>query len=70
MKDKNTIINEIVDNASEILEQKKEYNKIVIELLEEKKQTDNIHTINTLKEDNTKITEAIILMRKYSGCWA
>ena len=66
-RDKNTIINELVDNAAEVMEAKAEYNELVAEQFEKK---GDMERVQRLREINTRIADAVALMRDWAGSWA
>lgn len=67
MKDKNTIINDMVMAVADIMEAKAHENDCIIELLLE---TGVVDKFNRLREKNARIMEAIDLIRENEGCWA
>ena len=67
MKCKNTILNELVANAAELMENHADYNEIVAEQFEEKGDMERVERLRRL---NKRIAEAVELMREYAGCWA
>lgn len=67
MKDKNTIINEIVGNAADVMAAKLDFNECVAEQMERKGNTD---VASRLRAQNARIADAVALMREFGGCWA
>lgn len=68
MRDKDTIINQIVSDAARIMEMKVEFNESVINQM--KHDPERRETAAELYETNKRIKEAIDLMREHGGCWA
>lgn len=66
MKDKNTIINQMIMNAADVMEAKIEYNEIVVEMFEEKGDTERVKNLRDL---NVRIAAAIATIRENDGCW-
>lgn len=66
-KDKNTIINQLVGNAADVMENKMDYNEIVAEMMDEK---GDHACAKRLRDMNTNIAAAVELMRENGGCWA
>ena len=69
MKDKNTIINEMVQNASHIMQSKVKETEMIIQMLKDKGEGDG-HTVQKLESDNEKTKQAIKVMQDLGGCWA
>jgi len=67
VKDKDTMINEIVWNASIIMERKIDYLKCVADQFESKGDLENA---KIWRSDIPAIKSAIEVMRKTAGCWA
>jgi hypothetical protein len=67
MKDKSRIINEMVVNASDVMEAKAEEMERIAQQFEAKGDTQRAKHI---KADVPEIKKAIELMRKLEGCWA
>lgn len=67
MKDKNTIINEIMANAADIMEAKLDYIELVAKQFEDK---GNAEQAARCRKDIPRIKAAVELMREYGGCWA
>ncbi len=67
MKDNNTILNGIVYNASMIMLNKKKYNQLIIEQLEDKEGSRD--TVQLLSDMNKRIDSAVDLMHENAGCW-
>lgn len=68
MRDKNTIINRMVDDAAEVMEAKAEYDELVIGQLVGNPA--KAETVAILRERVKKTREAVALMRDNAGCWA
>ncbi|MBE8232321.1 MAG: hypothetical protein HAW67_01200 [Endozoicomonadaceae bacterium] len=67
IKCKNTILNELMDNAVELMAAKINYTQIVLEQFKEKNDTARVETLTT---EIDEITLAINTIKKRSGCWA
>jgi len=68
MRDKGTIINQIVSDAARIMEMKMEFNELVIEQMVDN--PDRADTVRILTALNKRIKEAIEMMRENEGCWS
>jgi hypothetical protein len=69
MKDRDTILNDMVSTAADIMEAKVNYNLIVLEQIVEKRgQMDEV--AQRIRIENKRIEDAINIMRKIGGCWA
>jgi hypothetical protein len=66
-KDKNTILNDLMDNAAELMAGKIQYTQIVLEQFQEKGDTERIATLTA---DIAEMTAAMKTITKRSGCWA
>ena len=66
MKDRHTILNEMVLNVADIMEAKAEYLELVAQQYEE---SGNIERAEEWRKDLPKIREAVALIRSKSGCW-
>jgi len=66
-KDKDNIINEIVDNASIIMENKIELLELIAKQYEEKSDAERAEI---WRQDIPDIKKAIDVMRRLSGTWA
>jgi hypothetical protein len=66
-KDKNTIINEMINNTADVMEAKADYNECVAEQMEQK---GKVETAERLREMNKRIMGAVALIRENAGCWA
>lgn len=66
MKDRHTILNEMVLNVADIMEAKAEYLELVAQQYEE---DGNIERAEEWRKDLPKIQEAVALIRSKSGCW-
>ena len=65
-KDKNSIINQIVSNAADVMEAKAEEEEMIADLFEGK----GDHERASKLRDRIKCTtEAVALMRANAGCW-
>jgi hypothetical protein len=67
MKYKCQIINEIVTNASDIMEAKAEEMECIAQQFDAKADTERAER---LRKDVQEIGKAIELMRRFGGCWA
>lgn len=61
------IINNIMNSAILIIENKIQYNKFVIEQLELKNK--NTRTQNILKEENSNLKNAVKAIKNQNNCW-
>lgn len=68
MKDKNTILNEMMDNAAEIIEAKIDYILLVIQKINQRANMADIKAI--LEADVEKMRCARDIIVEYSGSWA
>ncbi len=67
MKDKYTIINEMVLNTAHVMESKADEKEIIAQQYEE---DGNEIKAQLWREDIERIKDAVELIRKYAGCWA
>jgi hypothetical protein len=67
MKCKNTILNEMMANAAELIIAKIEYEEIVLEQLIEQGDKARVDRLQANIEEMTAAKDTII---KFSGCWA
>jgi hypothetical protein len=63
----NSIINDHMDNAAEVIAGKIEYKQIVLDQFEEKGDTARVAA---LKSDIEEMTLAMNVIKKHCGCWA
>lgn len=74
-KGNHTIINEMMQNAAEVIKNKIEYNNLVIQQLEEKEAAEftskfTSFTLMRLREENAKNAAAVAHIEENAGCWA
>lgn len=67
IKCKNTILNELMDNAAELIKGKIQYTTIVLEQFEEK--GDKLR-VQSLQSEIEEMTLAMKVITKRSGSWA
>lgn len=67
MKDKDTILNELMENAASLIEAKIEFTKIVRDQFIKKGDTTRTET---LTRDIEEMTQAMNTIRVRGGCWA
>jgi hypothetical protein len=67
MKDKNTILNEMVEHAAGIMENKMDELTILVSIYREK--GDEVRASHW-EEEVRKIDECVVFMRERGGCWA
>lgn len=66
-KGKDTILNEMMANAAEIIKGKVEFNNIVLEQFRTKGDDTRVKAIQVLNDEMTSAMETI---QRYAGCWA
>lgn len=69
MKDRNRILNDIVQSAADIMEAKISQEEVVSELMEEKGGEHSLKTAAILRERVEQTKRAVQLMRDNAGCW-
>ncbi len=67
IKDKNTIINEMVWNTADIMEANAKYHELVAEQYDSKGETGEAAY---WRKDIKAMMQAVELIRKLAGCWA
>ena len=67
IKDKNSILNDLMDNAVQLIAGKIQYTQVVLEQFEEKNDAERVKALNA---DIEEMTQAMNTIKKRSGCWA
>lgn len=67
IKCKNTILNELMDNAAELIAGQIQFTQLVLEQFQEKNDTARVEALTI---DIKEMTQAMEAIQKRSGCWA